>query len=109
MTNVVRTFNGVLPELRKLYLKNREGIVVDSIKTKDLDEYVNSLEICLINSGISDIDTLNKAICIRKDIDEYIVIFIVKSHKEEYVNTVRAKTLGKNIYTFNEWFEIISR
>ena len=100
----IRTYNGVVNDLRKFFIKNRNGIVIDSIKTKDLAEYVINMEICMIQSGIIGSNALNKPICIRRKQDTYVVIFIIKTKMENTFNEYKLPELGVGVYTFKNWF-----
>lgn len=100
----IRTFNSIIPTLRKSYLKGREGFVIDTITTKDLEEFNLNIEICAEQLGIISKSFLNKPICIRRGKETYTVIFMVKAGYEDRLNSYKLGSLGDNITTFRVWF-----
>lgn len=100
----VRTYKGIINELRKFFIKNRNGIVLENIKTNDLDELVLNMEICMEQMGIANRNYINKPICIKTDVNTYTIIFMIKDKKEHLVNLYQSHKLGDGITTFQNWF-----
>ena len=103
----VRTFNSILPQLRKYLMENRNGVVVESIKLKDINEFVVNMQICIEQLGIINSNNLNQPICIRRDKNTYTIIFITKKNMEKYINTKNICLIGEGIISFKEWMSKI--
>lgn len=100
----IRTLKGVIKDIRKLALNNREGIVIHSIKTYDIDEYINCLMACFVDYKVCEINCLNKAMVINQDTNEYTVIFIIKLGKEKDINFSNLLSMNiPNTIDFRTW------
>lgn len=108
MSVVTRTIKSMYSEIRKMALKNREGIVIKNVVTKDIDEYINGITICFNNLNIIDLNITNRPIVIKINNTEYIILIMIKIGYEDELNSNRLKKHFNNIETFSDWVKQIN-
>ena len=108
MLYVTRTLKSMHSELRKMALKNREGIVIKDVITKDIDEYLNGITICFNNLNIIDLNITNKPIVIKMNNIESIILIMIKIGCENELNSNRLKKHFNNTETFSDWVKQIN-